>query len=469
VPATHLAPLLVLTVGTAVTLVLALTVARERQWWCAPTALVTLAASGTAQVWLARTSAPQVTFDGLWALDDVTHVAMLLLLAVAAVVVLLTPEWLATDRRHGEYHALVLLATLGSLMMVAAVDLNELLIGVLLSSATGYTLAAYHRGSPLSAEAGMKFFVIGALANLALLLGVTLLFGAAGSTSLDRLLVALPEADPWLALPGSVLTIVGLSFKVGAAPAHGWMPDVAEGAPVPSAALLTVLPKVGALVALVRLVDVLPDAVVGWRATVAVLAVATMTIGNLAALRQDDVRRLLGWSSVSQAGYALIAVVVLGTTEHAIPALLLFMTVYAAAQLAAFGVVAELRGRTRLSDYVGLGRARPWLSAALAVALLSLVGIPPLGGFAGKVALFTAALDGGYGWLAAVAVANTVVSLFYYLRVLGPMYLGAAAPRPVPVLGAWAAAGVVVATVAVVVTGVGAGWLLDVAPAAVVR
>ena len=158
---------------------------------------------------------------------------------------------------------------------------------------------------------------------------------------------------------------------------------------------------------------------------------------------------------------------VIGRIEGArpgLPALLLFLAVYVAAQLAAFGVVIELRGRTRLADFAGLGRARPWLSLALALALLSLVGIPPLGGFAGKLALFTAAIDGGYGWLAVAAVLNTVISLFYYLRVLTPVYLGDAPPHVVPVLGRWAAVGTAFAAVAVVATGIAAGLILDVSP-----
>ncbi len=308
----------------------------------------------------------------------------------------------------------------------------------------------------------MKFFLVGVLANVTLLVGVVLTFGAVGSTALSDVSVGFAGGDPMLGIPAAICLVVGLSFKLGSAPAHGWMPDVAQGAPVPSAAFLTVVPKIGALLALLRLGSVLPDDVTGWRPAVAVLAVVTMTLGNLAALRQDDVRRLLGWSSVSQAGYALVAVVAVGRSPEATPALVLFLAGYAAAQLAAFAVIAELRGRTRLADYVGLGRARPWLSAALALALLSLVGIPPLGGFAGKLAVFTAAIDAGFAWLAYVAVLNSVVSLVYYLRVLTPVYLGEPGPEPVAVLGRWAAVAAAVASIAVVATGIGAGAILDV-------
>jgi NADH-quinone oxidoreductase subunit N len=193
-----------------------------------------------------------------------------------------------------------------------------------------------------------------------------------------------------------------------------------------------------------------------------VLAAATMTLGNLAALWQTDLRRLIGWSSVSQAGYALIAVVVIGRSEMALPALVFFLAGYAVANVAAFAVVAELRGRTRLDDYRGLASQRPALATVLVVALLSLVGIPPLAGFVGKLTLFTAAIDAGYAWLALLAVANTVASLFYYLRVLGPLYFDEApAPEPVAVLGRWAGVAAVAAGGAVVAVGLAAGPLLS--------
>jgi NADH-quinone oxidoreductase subunit N len=187
-----------------------------------------------------------------------------------------------------------------------------------------------------------------------------------------------------------------------------------------------------------------------------------MTLGNLAALWQDDLRRLLGWSSVSQAGYALMAVVVLDRSPLAPGALVYFLAGYAAANVAAFGVVVALRGRTRLDHYRALAAGRPALVAVLVVALLSLVGIPPLAGFVGKLTLFTAAIDGGFGWLAVLAVANTVASLFYYLRVVGPMYFddAAAADAPTPVLGAWGTTATVTAGLATVAVGLAAGPLL---------
>lgn len=448
-------------IAVLVTAVIALLTAsftpQRVQWLGAPLALAGLIAA-TALCAAQLSGMPRLTFSGVWALDGASIWARLFILAATAVAVLLTPEWLSRDRRHGEYYAVLLLSALGAMLLAGAADTLQLVMGVLLSSVTGYTLAAYHRDWALSVEAGMKYFLIGALANTLLMIGVTLLFGLYGTTGYADIAAgaaaaaAPPQAMTLLAL---ALAVVGIAFKLGAVPAHAWMPDVAEGAPAPAAAFLTVVPKIGAAVALARLLQVFPAETVAWRPLVATLAVATMTLGNLAALRQTDVRRLLGWSSVSQSGYALMAVTVIGLTDEAMLALLFFLAGYAVANLAAFAAVTELRGRTDLEHYRGLAAARPWVAAALVLSFLSLVGIPPLAGFVGKLTLFLATIDAGYAWLAAVAVANTVISLFYYLRVLGPMYFEDP-PATVALLGRWAGCGLLVAGSAVILLGLGA-------------
>lgn len=449
---THVLPQIVLLVGAALVLLAALMLPRPRQVLVAPLALLTLAATVATQVGLLGVT-DQLTFDQLWALDATTVVATVVICSATAVAVLLTPEWMATDPRHGEYHAVLLLGALGAIVMVGAADLNELVVGVTLSSVTGYVLAAFHRRSPLSVEAGMTYFLVGALSNLVLLVGVVLAFGAAGTTLYADLHGTVTTEDFWLVVPAAVALTVGLAFKSGAVPAHAWVPDVAQGAPLPSAAFLTVVPKIGGTVALARLVDLWPDGG-GMAGAVAGVAALTMTLGNLAALRQDDVRRLLGWSSVSQAGYALAAVAVVGATDQAVPALLLFLATYAAGTLAGFAVIGALRGRTRLEDFAGLGDRRPWLAWAMTLALLSLVGIPPLAGFAGKLAVFTATLDADLLWLAVLIAANTVVSLAYYLRVIATMHLQDGDDAHVHLLGRWSASAVGVAVVATVLLGV---------------
>ncbi|MDX1658725.1 MAG: NADH-quinone oxidoreductase subunit N [Nitriliruptorales bacterium] len=460
-PIEHVVPEIAVVVGAAIVLVTVLFAGRERQWLAAPLTLVTLGAAAIFTLDVAINGAPLVTMHGTWALDDVTNAARLTILGATALVVLLSPEWFRSDPRHGEYYTVLLLSALGAMLMAGAADTMELVVGILLASVTGYTLAAYHRGSGASVEAGMKFFLVGGLANVVLLTGVVLLFGVTKATGYTEIASALSGDVSTPALVAAVAMIaVGVAFELGAIPAHAWMPDVAEGAPAPVAGFLTVVPKIGALVGLMRILSLVPEGEAGWRPLVAVLALLTMTLGNLAALWQTDVRRLLGWSSVSQSGYGLMAVVAIGRSDDAIPALVAFLVAYAVANLAAFGVVVELRGRTAIEDYYGLAHERPWLAAAMAVALLSLVGIPPLAGFVAKLELFTATIDAGYGWLAVAAVVNTVVSLFYYLRVIGPAYLQPA-PGRVPVLGRWAASSVTVATVAVVALGLGAALVLE--------
>ncbi len=418
-PIGHAGPEIAMIVGAIATLLFATFASQRFQSWSAAVAGLTLIVAA-AEIARIIDLEQQVTFSGVWALDDTAAWSKMIIIISSGLVVLMSPDWFHTDQRHGEYYAVLLFGGAGAMAMASAADLSELVLAVLLSSITGYVMAAYHRASPVSVEAGMKYFLIGLFGNTALLLGATFMFGIAGTT---RYAGFAPGSVAGAAGVIAVVSLViGLAFKVGAAPVHEWVPDVAQGAPVPSAAFLTVVPKVAALVAFARLIPAVSDEI-AWRPIVAVISVATMTIGNLGALRQEDVRRLLGWSSVSQAGYGLMAVVVVDRTDFAIPALLMFVAAYALANIAAFAVVAELRGLTALDHYQGLGTKQPLLAGVLAISLLSLVGIPPLGGFTAKLELFTAAIDGGYGWLALVAVANTVLSLAYYLRVLEKMYL----------------------------------------------
>ena len=458
-PVGDIVPEIVLLAGAVAVLLVALFTPRSLQWltsWAALTVLTVAAAATFRQLGATQ----QLTFFDTWAVDGVATAGKLLIIVSAGLVAAMSWEWLRTDQRAGEYQSLLLFATLGGVILVAAADVLELTMGLLLSSATGYMLAGYHRNAKESAEAAMKYYLLGARASATFVFGVVILFGLAGSTTYPAIAEAVGAADVVGLVAAAALLTVGLAFKAGAVPAHAWVPDVADGAPVPSAMFLLVVPKIGGVIAIARISVVLFAGGVGWRPLVALLAAATMTLGNLAALWQDDVRRLLGWSAVSQTGYALMAPVALGRSDLAIPSLLLFLAAYAAATVAAFGVVAELRGLRDRADYAGLAKTRPWLLAALAIAFLSMVGIPPLAGFAGKLALFAATIDAGYAWLALLAVVNTVASLYYYVRVLGPAYFEPA-PRPLAVLGQATAAVTTVATAAVVLVGIAAEPLLS--------
>jgi len=450
--AVDLLPALILAGGAILIIFYALFVRRTLQVWAAALATATLAAAGYA-VGVFLGEPPGVTFFGTFAVDGVNLWATAIILVVTVLTVALSVEWFDTDARQGEYYAVVLFSALGAVLLAGALDLMELVIAMMLASVTAYTMAGYHRRSRSSSEAAIKYFLLGGLANGVMVYGVALLFGLAGSTTFSELETGLAGADPLALVVGFGFVAMGVAFKLGALPAHQWMPDVAQGAPAPAAAFLLVAGKVGALVVLARLVMVLPEDLLGWRPVVALLAAATMTLGNLAALWQDDVRRLLGWSSVSQTGYGLLAVVAVGRSDLAIPSLLFFLAAYALGNMAAFGVVVELRGLTDRGAYRGLAGPHPWLIGGLAVSFLSFVGIPPLGGFAAKLLLMGAVIDAGYTWLAVLTIINSAISLFYYARVLGPAYFGAAA-RPRPVLGRWAGAAVLVAVVGVVAIGV---------------
>jgi NADH-quinone oxidoreductase subunit N len=432
---------------------------QARQPACAAIAVAGLLAAGITAV-LQLGAPARTTFSGVWSLDGAAIWAKLLIVTTTGLVVLLSPEWFSRDRRHGEYYAVLLFGTLGAVFMASAADTMQLVVGVLLSSIAGYTLAAWHRGWPLSVEAGMKFFVVGAFANALLLIGVTWLFGLSGSTDYRIIADAASSGATQPAWTAALsLIVIGLAFKLGAVPAHAWMPDVAQGAPAPSAAFLTVVPKIGAAVALARTAELAGGDLPAWRLLVAIIAVATMTLGNLAALRQEDLRRLLGWSSVSQSGFALVAAAMIGVSVDAAAALIFFLAAYAVANVAAFAAVTELRGRTALAGYAGLASAQPAIAGILAVALLSLIGIPPLAGFVGKFMIFFTAIEGDMAWLAVVAVANTIVSVFYYLRVIGPMYLDEAGGR-VATLGRMAAVAMWLSAASIPVLGIGAQPLL---------
>ena len=443
-------PEIALVLGGVVVLLYALFAPADRQVGAAVLALVT---TGIATfLTIAVMADPQkVTFFGTYARDGSALWGKLIVLAATAVTIGLSVPWFRRDPRHGEYYTLLLYASLGAVLLAGATDLKEFLVAMLLSSATGFILSAYHRRSSPAAEAAIKYYLIGALANSAMLLGVAFMFGLSGGTTLASLETGL--SGGLATVVGVGLVVVGIAFKIGAVPAYMWVPDVAQGAPAPVAAFVTAVPKVGGFIFLARFVLALPDGAVGWEPLVAVLAALTMTLGNLACLWQDDLRRLLGWSAVSQTGYGLMAIVAIGRSDLAVPALLFFLLAYVPANLAAFGVVVELRGRTAIADYVGLARARPLLAGALTTSFLSFIGVPPLSGFVAKVLLFLVAIQVGYTWLAIVAAINTVISIFYYVRMLAPVYFGAL-PAPAPVLGRTAAWATLASAGALIVTGI---------------
>ncbi len=459
-----LLPELIVLVGALAALIGGSFLPRQRQWVARLVAALALLLAGAAAV-AGLTGADRMVYGGSFTVDTSTGVARLIVVAAVLLVIGLGVDELAGDTRESETYALLLLSADGVLLLAGASDLLVLAVGFLLASIPVYALIGMSR-TARAAEAAMKTYLLGALFGIVLLLGVTLLYGLAGGTTYDELAAGLGAAPVAAVGAGVVAVLVGLAFEAGAVPAHFWVPDAAQGAGSTAAAFLTTVPKVGALLALYRFVTVLPDGL-AWPSLVAVLAVASMTLGNLAALGQRDPRRLLGWSTVSQVGYLLVPVAVAGRSDLALPSLLLFLAAYAVTNLGAFAVVAALPQRRDLGAYRGLAGSRPWLAAALAVALLGLLGTPPTAVFVGKLTVATAAWEGGQAWLAVALVVNTLVSLGYYLRWIAPVYRpgealertaeGAFAPRP------WAAGAAVVAGAASIGLGLLAGAALRLA------
>ena len=355
-------------------------------------------------------------FGGTFRIDALSVWAKLILLPATLLSLLLARAELAGSDREGTVYALLCFTSFGALVLAGSGDAMFLVLGVLLSGLGAFALVAYPRDDAAT-EAAMKFFVFASVTGAVMVFGLSYWFGATGTTLLDAL--AAPDLPPAAVALGLAGVIVGLGYKASLAPFHFWAPDAYEGAPISIAAYLSVVPKIGALFALAQVVRDLPVAT-GWPPAIAVIAVLTMSWGYLAALVQDNVVRLLAYSSIAQAGYFLLAIVAVGVSPLALPSLILFGAAYAAMNLGAFAIT-QRTGRT-LATFTGLGRARPAVGVAMVVFLLSLTGIPPLAGFVGKFLLFGAALDADFTWLAVIAILNSVLSLAVYLRIAVPLY-----------------------------------------------
>ncbi|MBY0397066.1 MAG: NADH-quinone oxidoreductase subunit N, partial [Thermoleophilia bacterium] len=329
--------------------------------------------------------------------------------------------------REGEFYAMLTFASLAAVVLAMAADAALLGLAIGALGLATFVMTGYHRASRRGNEASIKYYVFGTVSGAMMLYGLSWWFGLAGTTNLELVGEALARGPRPVVIGSTALVLAGLGYKAAVVPFHFWAPDVYEGAPLPVAAYLSVLPKLAALVALARLLPLaLPDDTAGWTTAIAAIAVATMTLGNLAAIPQRNVVRLLAYSSIAQSGYLLMGVAALEGSDAALPALVFYAIAYGAMNLAAFAVVIAVqreRGSVDVEAFRGLGRRHPWWTAALVLAFLSLIGIPPLAGFVGKLELFTASIDAGQAWLAAAAVVNTVVSVYPYLRVVGPAVL----------------------------------------------
>lgn len=369
----------------------------------------------------------QPAFGGTYAVDSFSTFFKFVCVAASVIVLLMTLETFHGRRAEGEVPVMVVLATLGMELLAGSNDLALIALTLQLVSVPSYIMVGMLKEEPRSGEAALKFFLFSATASAVMLYGMSFLYGLSGSLNLAELGRKLPGADFSLVVVGLALLLVGYGFKITIFPFHAWAPDTYQGSATPIAAFLSIGPKAAALAVLVRtLVVAFPGDLAGWPTIIAVSAALTMTFGNLVALRQRDLKRLLAYSSIAQAGYLLMGVAAAKRDSLAIQGLLFYLLAYLFMNLGAFAVVTaveRLSGSVDLQAYRGLARRQPFLALSLTLCLLSLAGLPPLAGFVGKTILFGAAIGAGFSWLAVVAALNTAISLYYYVKIIAPMYL----------------------------------------------
>jgi len=409
-----------------------------RQWPATALALVGLSAAGAVSVWMLTWPARTVFLD-TYVIDPFAVYFKLLAIAATGLVLLATVSWFRDVPFGSSVPAVLVLTCLGIIGLAASQDLALIALFIQLVTVGSYILVGVVKADRRATEGALKLFLYSAAAGAVMLYGMSLLFGLTGTLRLPELAARLPAA-PLLAVgTGLALLLVGYGFKITLVPFHSWAPDTYEGAPTAIAGYMAVGPKAAGLAVLVRtLVVAFPRDLLGWPEVLAVLAALTMTLGNVFALRQSNAKRLLAYSSIGQAGYLLVGVAAAGRDPLAVPGLLVYLAVYLFMNLGAWLAVDALErgsGSVHIADLAGQGRQSPLAAAVLTLCLLSLAGFPPLGGFVGKTMLLGAALGAHWDWLAIVLVANTALSLYYYVRLIEPLYLRPAqqpAPRAVP-------------------------------------
>lgn len=434
-----LAPEIILAAGICVVLLVDLFVEESRRWITATIAGLVLLAAFVPVVTLGVIGDEvRSMFDGRYVVDQFSLVLKGLFLLTGYVVVLMSTNEIDEGRYYqGEYYVLLMSSILGMVMMASARDLVSIFVALEFLSIPAYMLAAWNKRNTKGNEAGVKYYMLGVFASAVMLYGMSLLYGVTGTTLLVDLAPAITAKGEFGGVEALavVFVIVGFAFKVSAVPFHQWAPDVYEGAPTPITAFLSVASKAAGFVALITLIYVaFPEASDVYQPFVWVLAAVSMTVGNLLALRQTNIVRMLAYSSVSQGGFILMPLAVAGTaSESALKAVVVYLVIYAAMNLGAFAVVIAVSRKTRsgeISSFGGLFSYAPGLCVLMTLFMASLAGIPPLGGWFAKFGAFKAVLDAGNGWgysIAVIAAVNTVISAAYYMTVLREMWM-----KPVP-------------------------------------
>jgi NADH-quinone oxidoreductase subunit N len=463
----YILPELVLTAGALILLVVEVLLPRGSgalTW-------VTLAVLAATLLSLApfRSVTVQVA-NGLIAVDGFSLFFKVVFLVAAILTVLMSDRYLQVEGASpGEYYFLILCATLGMMVMASGIDLITAFIGLETMAVSFYILAGFIKPNQRSNEAAVKYFLLGAFSLGILLYGMSLMYGLSGTTNLRQMASAFAtqQYDPRLVL-AVILVVAGMGFKIAAVPFHMWAPDVYEGAPTPVTAFLSVGSKAASFAMLLRIfVEGLAPMQGDWRLLFEALSIVTMTVGNIAALTQSNLKRMLAYSSIAHAGYLMIGIV--AGTARGISAMLIYLLIYTFMQLGAFAVIVMMRRADivgdELKDLSGLHFRQPFAAFAMLLFMLSLGGIPPTAGFMGKFWLFSAAIESGYVWLAVIAVLNSAVSLYYYIRIVVFMYLRKETTGSEPVMSPALQVTLALAVAATLILGVYPRQLFDAAEA----
>jgi len=371
----------------------------------------------------------EYSFNGMWVVDNYSRFFKLIFLIGTGLTILISIKYLDNESmQHGEYYALILFSTIGMMIMAGGAELITVFLGIELMSIPMYALAGYTRTRLISNESALKYFLLGSFATGFLLYGIALIYGTTGSTDIREIskYIAAAGFSHNTILMGMALLIIGFGFKTASVPFHMWTPDVYQGAPAPITAFMSAGPKAAAFAAFVRIfMEALPALQGEWTTLIWIMAVLTMSVGNIIALVQENIKRMLAYSSIAHAGYVLVAFLAAG--ELGITGILYYLLAYTFMNIGAFALITVLGGKgeekVTVGDYKGVGYKYPFAALAMSLFLFSLAGIPPTGGFMGKFYIFSAAVKEGYIWLAIIGVINSVVSVYYYLRVTVAMYM----------------------------------------------
>lgn len=449
---TLIAPELIIGVAAVVVMMVDAFARRGQRWLTGGLSIIALIAAGAASIWLgAGWRGPHTAFNGMIVLDQLRLSFNLIFVIVSILTILIAAAWMDIERLPaGEFHALLLFATCGMMLMGSAGDLVIIFLGLEILSIATYVLAGFRRTDVRSNEASLKYFILGSFASAFLLYGIALIYGATatetlpGTTNIATIAGRLNYSlYPPLLLAGIAMLLVGFGFKIATAPFHVWTPDVYHGAPTPVTAFMAAGPKAAGFASFMRIfVFGFPIATAvastggyahkSWLAALAIMAALTMTVGNVAAIVQNNVKRMLAYSSIAHAGYALVGFVAAGAATDpaqrsaALTSVTFYLLTYAVMNMGAFAIVTLIARRNdrhnEVDDYNGIGFLSPVLAFSLSLFLLSLLGMPLTAGFMGKVMVFTTAVRQGYVWLVVIGVLNTAISAYYYLRLIIVMF-----------------------------------------------